>query len=97
VGEEVGVELTRITYQGSQSWPFPGSLMLGFTAVADARQEVRVDPAEITEARWFSRREIAAILAGEPVAGRNGEPVALPSAASIALYLIKLWLDEQDA
>jgi NAD+ diphosphatase len=99
VDEEVGIKLGQIEYRGSQSWPFPGSLMLGFTAYADPAQPVRVDPEEITEARWFSRREVTAILAGEPVSAdgsvpaSNGAGVTLPSAASIALYLIKTWLN----
>jgi NAD+ diphosphatase len=98
VGEEVGVDVSRIEYLGSQSWPFPGSLMLGFLAYADPAQPVHVDPEEITEARWFSRREVAAILAGEEVAASNGGAVSLPSAASIALYLVKTWLkDERSA
>jgi NAD+ diphosphatase len=102
VDEEVGIKLGKIEYQGSQSWPFPGSLMLGFSAEADPAQPVRVDPEEITEARWFSRREVAAILAGETVSAdgsapaSNGGGVTLPSAASIALYLIKTWLKAGD-
>ena len=46
----------RIGYVGSQAWPFPGSLMLGFLAMADPAEPVRVDPTEIAHARWFTRR-----------------------------------------
>ena len=87
VAEEVGVTVTDIRYVASQAWPFPGSLMLGFTAVADPAQPVRVDPAEIAEARWLSRSEVAAALAGERT------DFGLPSPASIAFFLVRSWLD----
>jgi NAD+ diphosphatase len=54
VREEVGVEVGNVQYVGSQNWPFPSQLMVGF--VADyAGGEVRVDPEELEDARWFSR------------------------------------------
>lgn len=92
VAEEVGVEVRQIGYEGSQAWPFPGSLMLGFTAYADPTQPVRVDPTEIADARWFTRQEIAAVLAGEIVDAGSGARVALPPPSSIAYYLIARWL-----
>ncbi|MEV1285714.1 NAD(+) diphosphatase [Micromonospora sp. NPDC049679] len=92
VQEEVGVAVGRIDYVGSQSWPFPGSLMLGFHAYADPREPVRVDPAEIAEARWFSRSEISAVLAGGEVDAGDGERVGLPPPVSIAFFLITQWL-----
>jgi NAD+ diphosphatase len=52
VMEEVGLEVTGLRYFGSQSWPFPGSLMIAFTAEY-AGGDIRCDPAEIAEARWF--------------------------------------------
>ncbi len=52
IEEEVGVRVENVRYFGSQSHPFPHSLMVGF--VADWRSgEIRVDPAEIEDARWF--------------------------------------------
>ena len=78
---------------GSQSWPFPGSLMLGFLATADPDEPVRVDPAEIAYARWFSRREIGAALAGQTVDVGDGARLILPPPSSIALFLIHRWLD----
>jgi NAD+ diphosphatase len=53
VREEVGVEVREITYFASQSWAFPHSLMIAFTAEY-AGGEIKVDDAEIAEARWFS-------------------------------------------
>lgn len=93
VREEVGVEVEDIRYAGSQSWPFPGSLMLGFLARADPQQPVRVDPTEIAHAGWFSRREIGAVLAGRSVDARDNFQVVLPPPSSIALFLIHRWLD----
>jgi NAD+ diphosphatase len=52
VVEEVGLRVTNLRYFGSQSWPFPHSLMIAFTADY-AGGEIRVDPNEIAEARWF--------------------------------------------
>jgi NAD+ diphosphatase len=52
VYEEVGLQVTNLRYFGSQSWPFPHSLMIAFTADY-AGGEIRVDPTEIAEARWF--------------------------------------------
>ncbi|MEV2238539.1 NAD(+) diphosphatase [Micromonospora sp. NPDC049891] len=92
VREEVGVEVSDITYAGSQAWPFPGSLMLGFLAIADPAQPLRVDPTEIAEARWFSRQEIEAALAGRPVEVGDAR-LLLPPPSSIALFLVHRWLD----
>jgi NAD+ diphosphatase len=52
VYEEVGIELDNIRYFGSQPWPFPNSLMLGFTAEY-ASGDLRLEAAEIAEANWF--------------------------------------------
>ena len=53
VREEVGIEVTNLRYFGSQPWPFPNSLMLGFTA-DHASGELRIDPGEIVDAQWFT-------------------------------------------
>jgi NAD+ diphosphatase len=92
VREEVGVEVGRIAYVGSQAWPFPCSLMLGFTAYADPALPLRVDPAEIAEARWFRRDQVAAAYAGERVDVGGDRVLGLPMNASIAAYLIGGWL-----
>lgn len=88
VHEEVGVAVSGLRYAGSQAWPFPASLMLGFFGYADPAQELRPDQVEIAEARWFTRAEISALLADGPA------PVRLPGEASIARYLIRIWLAE---
>jgi NAD+ diphosphatase len=82
VAEEVGVTVGEVCYRGSQPWPFPASLMLGFTACA-TDPTVRTDDVEITDARWFTRDELARAAA-------DGS-VQLPSRVSIARRLIEDW------
>jgi len=88
VAEEVGVAVRDVHYVASQPWPYPGSLMLGFHAQGDPQAPLRPDPAEIADARWFSRAEIGAAEAGDPSVG-----FGLPTRSSIAHYLIMQWLD----
>jgi NAD+ diphosphatase len=77
-----------VRYVASQPWPYPGSLMLGFAALADPAAGVLTDPNEITHARWFRRDEIGPVLAGEPAG------FGLPMAASIAFFLISQWHED---
>jgi NAD+ diphosphatase len=79
VHEETGASPTQISYHSSQPWPFPASLMLGFTALATAATPVLHD-GELEDARWFSRAEL---LRGE---------VTLPPVESISRRLIDGWL-----
>jgi NAD+ diphosphatase len=88
VAEEVGARVHRLRYRGSQAWPYPGSLMLGYTAEADPQQPLRVDKTEIASARWFSRAEVHAVLGGER------DDFGLPMGASIAHFLLIEWLNE---
>jgi NAD+ diphosphatase len=92
VAEEVGATLWGVRYEGSQAWPFPGSLMLGYSAVADPARPVRVDPTEIADARWFSRREVEAMVADTLTDTASGMRLSLPMRASIAWFLIQRWL-----
>lgn len=78
--EETGVELQGIEYDSSQPWPFPSSLMLGFSARPASEEIVRRD-GELEDARWVTRDEI--------VAGR----IMLPPAVSIAYRLVEQWFD----
>jgi NAD+ diphosphatase len=57
VGEEVGITIKNIRYFGSQPWPFPNSLMVGFTAEYD-RGEVTPEEAELAEAHWFTAHDL---------------------------------------
>ncbi|MFI7540901.1 NAD(+) diphosphatase [Actinoplanes sp. NPDC049599] len=94
VREEVGVRLRSWQYEGSQSWPYPGSLMLGYTAVADRDQPISVDPEEIDEARWFTRDDITRMIAGDYVEPTSGVRMNLPMRSSIAFYLVERWLGD---
>lgn len=60
IEEEVGIKVKDIRYFGSQPWPFPDSLMIGFTAKY-ASGEIRIDKTEIAEAGWFSPDKLPAI------------------------------------
>jgi NAD+ diphosphatase len=80
VREETGVEVDVVDYHSSQPWPFPSSLMLGFTAHASRTDIHRADD-ELEDARWLTRQQIAA-----------GE-VALPTTHSISFRLIEDWYD----
>lgn len=55
--EEVGIKIKNLQYQRSQSWPFPDSLMLGFTAEYESG-DIKVDGDEIVRAQWFKKDEI---------------------------------------
>jgi NAD+ diphosphatase len=83
VYEEVGLKLTRIKYFSSQPWPFPSSLMLGFSAEA-TNEDFRVDQNELESARWMTRPE----LLNSP----EDETFKLPRKDSISRRLIEDWL-----
>jgi NAD+ diphosphatase len=57
VREEVGIEVKDIYYFGSQPWPFPNSLMIGFTA-SYGSGEIRIEPQELTDAAWFNKHKL---------------------------------------
>ncbi len=85
--EESGLRVTDPVYLGSQPWPFPASIMFGFTArLADdqAPTGLRPDGQEILDLRWFSRDELRA----------SGESIILPGRSSIARAIIEEWLGE---
>jgi len=81
--EEASVVVSQVEYMGSQPWPMPRSLMLGFRSVAAGEQEITVDEDEIGEARWFTRAELI-----EAIEARE---VSLAPTSSIARKLIEYW------
>lgn len=81
-GVRIGSSAADVRYLGSQPWPFPASLMLGYHAFTDDGS-IKVDGEEIAEARWWSRDE----LAQECASGS----ISLPPAVSIARKLIERW------
>lgn len=80
VAEEAGVQVTDVAYVSSQPWPFPVSLMLGFTA-RWAGGEPHAADAELDDARWFTRAEVEA-----------EDVLQLPPPVAIARRLIDGWL-----
>jgi NAD+ diphosphatase len=87
VYEETSIVVHQVRYLGSQPWPMPRSLMLGYEARAVGGQRIEVDAEEIGEARWFTRAELrAAIEAGE---------LGVAPTSSIARRLIEFWYGEE--
>lgn len=86
VYEESGMRIVNPVYLGSQPWPFPASLMLGFRATVDPDQESVLTPdgEEILALRWFSRAELAASL----------DEIVLPGSTSIARAIIEYWFGQ---
>ena len=82
VAEETGIAVRDVVYRGSQPWPFPASLMLGYRAVCDAGVTPVPQDGELEAARWFHRDEL-----------RDDPGTLLPSPVSIAWRLITDWLD----
>jgi len=84
--EETGVVVgPEIEYAGSQPWPLPASLMLGFYAKASSF-DIDVDQDEIVEAKWFTREDLRALV--------EAGTMALPGAISISRRLIEGWYGE---
>ncbi len=81
IHEEVGLEVTDITYHSSQPWPFPHSLMIGFTAAWQSG-DIKVDGEEIVDAGWFSADHL---------------PESLPDGISISRRIIDDFLARQQA
>jgi NAD+ diphosphatase len=82
VEEETGVRVGEVSYFGSQPWPLPASLMVGFTARA-VETTIDVDGSEIEDARWFTREEMRA-------EAEDGTLV-LPGGVSISRSLVESW------
>ena len=82
--EEAGISVSDIHYRGSQPWPFPYSLMFGFSAKASSAHDLVPDGIEIEKLKWFSREELLA----------ERERILLPGRLSIARALIEDWLGE---
>jgi NAD+ diphosphatase len=80
--EETGIVVGSVSYAGSQPWPMPHSLMLGFRAAAIST-EITVDDDEIAEARWYSRDDLRDHL-------MSGELI-MPPSVSISRWLIETW------
>jgi len=96
----IGLTVSDVRYLGSQPWPFPRSLMVGFHAVGDPEQEFAFSDGEIAEADWFTRGEVREALANGDWSSldsaprvRNDSPprLLLPGSISIAREIIESW------
>ncbi len=84
VQEEAGITVRDVRYDSSQPWPFPASLMVGFSAVAED-DSIRLASDELEDARWFSREEIHG--------GVEAGTLRLSPTLSISRHLLDVWLD----
>jgi NAD+ diphosphatase len=91
VREEIGLTVRDVRYLGSQPWPFPRSLMVGFHAVADPDQQFSFNDGEIAEAAWFTRDEVRAALAAGDWGSDPESKLLLPGSVSIARVIIESW------
>ena len=87
VAEEVDVTLDALHYFGSQPWPFPRSLMLGYFARATSTT-INVDTDELSHAAWYTRHELTARL--------DAGDLGLPGPSSIASRMVWAWRDGED-
>jgi NAD+ diphosphatase len=87
--EEAGISCGRVAYFASQPWPFPMSLMIGCLAEARSR-EIAVDRTELEDARWFTREEVALMLAG-----RHPQGITAPVSIAIAHHILRAWVERE--
>ena len=83
VKEETNIDATNIRYLGSQPWPFPNAMMIGFHAKPGS-YDIRLNDEELADAGWFTRNKIS-----------SGD-ISLPPTTSIAFRLIEAWFDKWD-
>jgi len=88
VWEEAGVQVGAVSYLASQPWPFPASLMFGCAGEA-ITEAIKIDPAEIEDAMWVTREEMATVFAGQ-------HPKINPARkGAIAHFLLENWLSDR--
>jgi len=86
--EEAGIVCGKVAYFASQPWPFPMSLMLGCYAQARS-QEIIIDRAELEDARWFGRDEVALMLAA-----RHPQGLTTPLPFAIAHHILRAFVEK---
>ncbi|MEJ6536770.1 MAG: NAD(+) diphosphatase [Mycobacterium sp.] len=91
IAEEIGLEVRDVRYLGSQPWPFPRSLMIGFHALGDPDQDFAFNDGEIAEAAWFTRAEVRAALEEGDWSSESTSRLLLPGSISIAREIIESW------
>ncbi len=93
IREEIGLTVRDVRYLGSQPWPFPRSLMVGFHAVGDPAEEFSFNDGEIAEAGWFTRDEVRVALAAGDWSSSSESKLLLPGSISIARVIIESWAE----
>jgi NAD+ diphosphatase len=91
IREEIGLTVRDVRYLGSQPWPFPRSLMVGFHALADPAEDFSFNDGEIAEAQWFTRDEVRAALEAGDWSSSSESKLLLPGSISIARVIIESW------
>ncbi len=86
VYEEAGVRVVDCNYHSSQPWPFPASLMLGFTATAAGR-DLELRDGELEQARWFTANDI--------ITGVRAGSLKLSSPLSVSWHLLDHWMRQR--
>ncbi|MBV9513127.1 MAG: NAD(+) diphosphatase [Mycobacteriaceae bacterium] len=92
IAEEIGLHVRDVHYLGSQPWPFPRSLMVGFHAVADPDEPFCFNDGEIAEAAWFTRAEVREALQQGDWSSPSQSRLLLPGSISIAREIIESWV-----
>jgi NAD+ diphosphatase len=90
IWEEAGLRVRDVRYVVSQPWPFPSSLMIAAHAFADD-PAIRIDEAELEDARWFTREEVAQAMDAR-ARGEAGVAFDAPSQTAVAWHLLDRWL-----
>ena len=85
VAEETAVQIGSVTYLASQPWAFPANLMLGCRATATSTA-ITLDPAELEDALWLGREELAQVFSGHHPTIKASRP------GSIAQFILNRWL-----
>ena len=91
IREEIGLTVRDVRYLGSQPWPFPRSLMIGFHALGDPDQDFSFNDGEIAEAAWFTRDDVRAALEAGDWTSASTSKLLLPGSISIARVIIESW------
>lgn len=95
VVEETSILAEQPQYITSQPWPFPASIMLGFTAVAISEQ-IDISQDDLEDAQWFSREQLSKFsLNSSVVSDSDGAQYRMSSGDSISSYLITAWLNKE--
>ena len=89
VFEESAIRVDKITYLGSQPWPFPASIMISFSALATNPAAAKADGEEIEEIIWLTREEMCAAI--------TNQSLTLPPGMSVARKMIEFWYEKNGA